>query len=190
MSLVGHNALNQAISSNRDNLDPGSILGDLNTYAANAFSRSESDDSADVKDGMDIALCVYNREEGILEYAGAYCPLYVVRQGELTTYKPDKFSIGSPDNAGAVYKSNRIELQDGDMVYVFSDGYADQFGGEKGKKFLYKPFRSLLTRISAIHLGDQEKEISNTMEMWRKGGIEVQEQIDDMLIIGVRHTLS
>ncbi len=189
MSLVGHNALNHAISNNPE-LNPALIMADLNKYAANAFSRSETDNSGDVKDGMDIALCVYDKAESVVEYSGAYSPLYIVRDNELITYKADKLAIGSPDRVQSNYSTNRIELKENDMMYVFSDGYADQFGGEKGKKFLYKPFRNLLIRISKDYLGDQHKEISNAMEMWRKGGFEIQEQIDDMLIMGVRHTAS
>lgn len=187
MSLVGHNAINQAISVNKE-LDPSKILLDLNRYAANAFSRSKTTDTTDdIKDGMDMALCVYDREAGIVEYAGANNPLYIIRNEKLTTYRPDKIAIGSPSRTNEVFQSHVIHLEENDMIYMFSDGYADQFGGPKGKKFLLEPFRRLLTDVSGDTLDTQQIRIAETMEEWRKGWSKEEEQIDDILIMGVRH---
>ncbi len=187
MSLVGHNALNRAIAENQD-LDPGKVLNSLRFHAANAFSRSTSDNTDTIKDGMDVALCVYDRSNATVAYSGAFNPLYIVRNGELSIYRADKISIGSPDKLVTGFSTQTIALEKGDMLYIFSDGYVDQFGGEKGKKFLYKPFREMLTAISTLPVEDQNTELASRMDLWRLGGAQVQEQIDDMLIIGVRHT--
>ncbi len=186
MSLVGHNALNRAIAENQD-LDPGKVLNSLHFHAANAFSRSSSGSTDTIKDGMDVALCVYDRDDSKVSFSGAFNPLYIVRKGDLSIYKGDKISIGSPDQMKTGFSTQTIDLEKGDMMYIFSDGYVDQFGGEKGKKFLYKPFREMLIKVSEEGVDDQVTELASRMDLWRLGGAQVQEQIDDMLIIGVRH---
>lgn len=187
MSLVGHNALNQAISVNEE-MDPSKIMLDLNQYAANAFSRTTSADTTDdIKDGMDMALCVYDKKASTVEYAGANNPLYLIRDEKLVTYKADKIAIGSPSRTNEPFHKHLIHLEEDDMIYIFSDGYADQFGGPKGKKFLLEPFRRLLTDISGETLDTQHIRIADTMEEWRKGWSKVEEQIDDILIMGIRH---
>jgi serine phosphatase RsbU (regulator of sigma subunit)/HAMP domain-containing protein len=182
MSLVGHNALNHALNENPD-LDPGQILTDLNEFAIDALNRSVDDSSG--RDGMDMALCVYDRASETVEYAGAFNPLYIVREKELTTYKPDKIVLGSPEYSESKFKTTRVKLEGGDMIYIFSDGYADQFGGEKGKKFMYKPFRKLLVDVSTEPTDKQLQQIETTFTEWRMG---LHEQIDDILVMGVRHT--
>lgn len=186
MSLVGHNALNRAVNENPD-LNPAKILKDLSRLSAKALNRTV--DSVNNRDGMDLALCVYDKEAGILEYAGAFNPLYIYREGQLLSYKPDKIVIGDTEHESQEYTRYRIELQSGDMIYIFSDGYVDQFGGKRGRKFMYGPFRSLLHRISNLPVKQQHKETEAAMDKWMKtgGGEKGHEQVDDILIIGVRH---
>jgi serine phosphatase RsbU (regulator of sigma subunit) len=140
---------------------------------------------------MDMALCVYDKKASTLDYAGAFSPLYIIRDGEVITYRPDKIVIGSPEYAKQHFKKQRVKLQDGDMIYIFSDGYVDQFGGEKGRKFMYEPFRNLLTEAASLPVEQQLKLIENNMERWRGGSgkNQMHEQVDDMLIIGVRHSI-
>ena len=110
-----------------------------------------------------------------------YNPLYLVRGDEILVTKADKFAIGGVD-PDKEFTNHEIKLQKGDLVYVFSDGYADQFGGEKGKKFMYRKFRELLQEISTFSMAEQKKKLNDVLEEWR-GDIE---QIDDIIIIGVR----
>ena len=135
-----------------------------------------------VRDGMDMALCNYDPIKRVLEYAGANAPLYVVRGDEMLQFSPDKRPIGSYELAGHRFTDHRIKLEEGDMVYLFSDGYADQFGGPKGKKFLYRRFRELLVEISKFPAEQQRRMLDEAFQSWRKG----HEQVDDILVMGMR----
>jgi serine phosphatase RsbU (regulator of sigma subunit)/HAMP domain-containing protein len=184
MSLVGHNSLNHAVSNNPD-LDPGKILRDLSSFSATALHRSSDDQGS--RDGMDLALCVYDPKNGVIEYAGAFNPLYLVRDKKLYETKADKIAVGSPENLDKEFHTHRVELQQDDMIYIFSDGYVDQFGGKSGRKFMYKPFREMLISISQLTHEEQHEKVERTMENWRLTEKGFEEQVDDMLIIGVRH---
>ena len=178
MSLVGHNGLNRVVKEG-GRTRPGEVLDVLNRIA---FEALHKDRDQYVRDGMDMALCVYDPISLILEYAGANCPLYVVRKGEVLQFPPNKTSIGGFAMAGRSFKDHSIQLQAGDAIYVFSDGYADQFGGPKGKKFLYRQFRELLVRISQ-ETPDRKKVLLNQAFNDWKG---TQEQVDDILVMGMQ----
>ena len=108
--------------------------------------------------------------------------MYLIRNKEFTIIKADKFAIGSFDPGTKEYTNHTLKLEKGDMIYLFSDGYADQFGGEKGKKFKSRAFRDLLLSIQEKGMDEQRAIIDNTFESW-KGDLE---QIDDVCVIGVR----
>jgi serine phosphatase RsbU (regulator of sigma subunit)/HAMP domain-containing protein len=179
MSLIGHNGLNQA-AKERQRSRPSEVMNELNRIAYQALHKDREQHL--VRDGMDMALCSYDPATGVLDYSGANCPLYLVRNGEVLPYSPDKSAIGSYDREGSSFHEHRIELQRGDMVYVFSDGYADQFGGPKGKKFLYRRFRELLQEISAQPTDRQRMLLHDAFNAWRGA----HEQVDDILVIGMR----
>jgi serine phosphatase RsbU (regulator of sigma subunit)/HAMP domain-containing protein len=179
MSLIGHNGLNQAIRE-RGSGRPSEVLKTLNRIAFEALHKDR--EQFLVRDGMDMALCKYDPERRVLEYAGANAPLYVVRGGEVLRFHPDKRPIGSFDLEGQEFTDHRILLEQGDMVYIFSDGYADQFGGPKGKKFLYNRFRELLLEISRFPAESQSRMLEEAFRGWRGG----HEQVDDILVIGMR----
>ena len=128
---------------------------------------------------MDIALC--SIEGNTLKYAGAHNPLWIIRKGEILETKADKQPIGQFDHPQP-YTTHTIELQKEDTIYIFSDGYVDQFGGEKGKKFKSRAFKELLLSIQDKSMQEQKTIIDNAFESW-KGDLE---QIDDVCIIGVR----
>jgi len=128
---------------------------------------------------MDIALCSLNGNK--LQYAGAHNPLWIIRNGEILVTKANKQPIGKFDNP-VPYTTHSLELQKGDILYIFSDGYVDQFGGEKGKKFKVKAFRELLLGIQDKSMENQRLLIDETFENWR-GSLE---QIDDVCVIGVK----
>ena len=179
MSLVGANGLNGAIKEHKLN-DPGMILDDLNAYSHESLNK-EGDENA-VRDGMDIALCAIDYKNMQLDYAGAYNPLYIIRNGEILITKGDKFAIGSFEPGAKHFNTQSIPLEKGDVIYVFSDGYADQFGGLKGKKFMYRQFRETLFSIKDLPMDEQRALLDQKIEAW-KGSFE---QVDDILIIGVR----
>ena len=179
MSLVGANGLNAAVKEHRLQ-NPGKILDDLNNYASESLYK-QGDENA-VRDGMDIAICSIDYKKMLLEYAGAYNPLYIVRDNEIVITKGDKFAIGSFNPYTKSFATHKIPLLSGDIVYVFSDGYADQFGGLKGKKYMYKQFRETLLSIKDLPMEEQRLALDNKIEKW-KGSYE---QVDDILIIGVQ----
>ena len=179
MSLIGHNGLNQA-AKERNKSRPSEVLADLNRIAYEALHKDR--EQYLVRDGMDMALCSYDPARGVLEYAGANCPLYLVREGQVLPFAPDKNAIGSFDLTGHSFTDHRIRLQTGDMVYIFSDGYPDQFGGPKGKKFLYRRFRELLVEISTHPTDRQRNMLNDAFNAWRGA----HEQVDDILVIGMR----
>ncbi len=177
MSLVGYNVLNQVT---KVFTKPSTILNNLNRMSAEAL-RFSLDGNEEIKDGMDLALCSIDEESLELEYAGAYNPVWVLRDGELISLEPDKFAIGSFVYGEKEFSNHSYQLQAGDRVYVFSDGYADQFGGEKGKKFMKKQFRNLIISIQNQGMKAQKSILEDALDDW-KGDLE---QVDDILIIGI-----
>ncbi len=178
MSIVGYNALNEAL---RTNDNPGSILDALNRGVSKTLHNNSSMGTT-TKDGMDLALCCYDAKTKELQFAGAYNPLYLIRDGEVVQVKADKFAIGTYyEDESKKFTNHTIQLQPNDYIYVFSDGYADQFGGPKGKKFMYKRFRDYLLTLNGKSMGTQKEFLNNTLEDW-KGPLE---QIDDILVIGM-----
>jgi serine phosphatase RsbU (regulator of sigma subunit) len=178
MSLVGHNGLNQSIKEHGITR-PSDVLRDLNRIS---YEMLHKDRDQFVRDGMDMALCALDRERMVLEYAGANCPLYLVRDDEVVQYQPDKRPIGGFEPGDLGFTDHRIQLRKGDVVYIFSDGYADQFGGPKGKKFLYRRFRELLVEIHSQPMDRQKNLLLEALNQWRGA----QEQVDDVLVIGMR----
>lgn len=174
VSVICNNALNRSV---RDyNLtEPAKILDKTREIFIQEFDNSDED----VKDGMDIALC--SLQNNTLEYAGANNPLWLIRNNELIEIKANKQPIGKFDNP-TPYLNHTINLQKGDTFYVFSDGYADQFGGEKGKKFKSANFKKLLLSIQKQSMEEQKKTLQSSFKNW-KGNLE---QLDDVCIIGVR----
>lgn len=184
MSLLGHNALQHI---GKVYTQPGKILDRLNELARNVLHRGEGsglDAEDQVPDGMDIGLVSINLEEGQMEYAGANSPAYIVRAGEVIELKPDKRAIASFEPGTHRYQTHRMALEDGDMIYCASDGYADQFGGPKGRKFMRKRFRALLEEMALMSVDEQERQLRENIESWRMAANE--EQVDDILVCGVR----
>ena len=179
VSIVGYNLLNKMVDDLKISL-PSEILINLNKYMADALSH---EGETNVKDGMDISLCLLDKENLKLEFSGANNPLYIIRKGELIEIKGDKLAIGSYYFREERFFNNHIiDLQKNDMIYSFTDGYADQFGGPKGKKFMYKQFKKLLIDMAEKPLSEQKPILINNFEQWR-GDLE---QVDDICIIGVR----
>lgn len=180
MSIVGYNQLKQAIITT-DGGNPAQILDHLNIGVSETLH--QKDENSTSKDGMDIAICSIDYNTLELDYAGAFNPLYLLRNGEIIQTKGDKFPIGSfLDGETPNFTNNTIQLEKGDQLYIFSDGYADQFGGPRGKKFMYKKFRDLLIANGEKELSVQKELLKESLFDWMKD----EEQVDDILVIGVR----
>lgn len=178
MSIIGNNALNNAL---REFDTPSEILDSLNQGISSTLHNNTIGVST-TKDGMDLALCCYDPKTQEIQYAGAFNPLYIIRNNDIIQTKADKFAIGTYfDNPKQKYTNHKFELQKEDRVYIFSDGYADQFGGPKGKKLMYKNFREYLITIHKETVQNQKKLLNDNIEKW-KGNLE---QIDDILVIGM-----
>ncbi|TND00897.1 MAG: response regulator with CheY-like receiver, AAA-type ATPase, and DNA-binding domain [Bacteroidetes bacterium] len=180
MSILGNNMLAQ-IMRETPLTNAAAILDTLNELAGKTINQN-SDEGA-VRDGMDMSLCIFDPATRQLDYAGANNPLYIFRGKQFTEVKADKIPIGYiEDSESKKFTNHRIQLEAGDTVYIFSDGYADQFGGPKGKKFMVNQFRNMLGQIYNKPMEDQKKQLDETIESWR-GGLE---QVDDILVIGFR----
>lgn len=178
MSIVGHNLLKDTLK-NTNNVSPAEIMNTLNEGVANTLHTTSEKQT---KDGMDMALCALNYDTLELQFAAAFNPLYLVRNGELIQYKADKFPVGAFVGEKQSFNNNVLQLQKDDIIYIFSDGYADQFGGPKGKKYMAGNFRELLLKISSLSINEQKVALDKTIEEWR-GNLE---QVDDVLVIGVK----
>ncbi len=176
VSVVCSNALNRTVKE-FGITEPGKILDKVRELVLETFEKSESE----VKDGMDISLCCINQKTGELQWSGAYNPLWYIQNGEMKEVIADKQPIGKTDVAKA-FNTNKLKLNKGDILYLFTDGYADQFGGPKGKKFKYKQFQELLVQNSKMKMQEQKQFIETAFEEWQ-GNLE---QVDDVLVIGIR----
>ena len=181
MSIIGYELLRNII--NLQGIEkPGNILNKLNEDFSSIFE-TDGDRDFSFRDGMDIGFCVIDRKNNMLEFAGAFSPLYLVRNKSIIEIKGNRFSVGIMDDLiNESFENHTMKLKKGDMIYLFSDGYPDQFGGEEGKKFKYRRFRHLLLNIHALPVNEQEKMLEQSIVQWMGDN----EQVDDILIIGVR----
>ncbi len=174
VSVICSNALQRCLREYQL-ADPGQILDKTREIVIEKFDQGDED----VKDGMDIALCSLDGMK--LKYAGAHNPLWIIRNGEIIVTRANKEPIGK-FHIQSAYQTHDVDLQSGDTIYLFSDGYVDQFGGEKGKKFKSKAFKELLLGIQSESMEKQRDSINTAFENW-KGDLE---QVDDVCVIGVR----
>lgn len=182
MSIVGHNLLDRVVGE-QNITQPAKILDELNKSLGDTLRQTDLEDNT-VRDGMDIALCSFNRKTGLLHYAGAYNPLWLIRNNELIEIKANKFPIGN-SKSGEInrFTNHEIQLQKGDTLYIFSDGYSDQFGGPAGKKFKSSSLKTLLLNSQHLSMDEQKLMLDITNVKWREG----HEQVDDILVIGTRY---
>ena len=182
MCMIGTSLLDQIVHENED-APPSTILTLLNQGIQNALKQSQTE----TQDGMDIALCSIDRKNKILSFSGAMRPLYYFRNldGKITfeEFKPDKNPIGGiHGRADKKFTLHTTPYQKGDTIYLFSDGFADQFGGENGKKLMTKKFRELIVSIQHLKMAEQYYYLENFMDKWKNG----YDQVDDVIIMGIR----
>lgn len=180
VSIVSSSLLDTS-KSNRDVNTPAEALDFLNKEINQTFNSQYSEEK--IRDGMDVVICSLKIGSRELNFAGAKNPLFIVRKGELIEIKGDKQPVGFIDEGvSKPFTNHTIELQENDVIYTFSDGFADQFGGEKGKKYMYKKFKELLISVANLPMDEQKLLLNKEFESW-KGKLD---QLDDVLLIGVR----
>jgi serine phosphatase RsbU (regulator of sigma subunit) len=178
LSVVGNSLLTQIINE-RKVTDPGKVLDLLHDDVINTLNQRNSDST----DGMDVAICALDPNKNILKYAGANRPLWIVRQGELLVYNANKFPVGGLQiSHEGNFMTHEIQLQRDDTFYISSDGYADQFGGESGKKLMTKKFKEVLIQINHMEMPVQKQYLEDFFNDWKGKN----EQVDDVLVIGVK----
>jgi PAS domain S-box-containing protein len=161
-------------------LDPAAILHAVDQELTLFLGKEGGGASA--RDGMDIALCVFDQPARTVAFAGAFRPLLLIRDGSLTEYRADRFPIGFYGAVEKTFTTTHIPLQEGDRVYLSSDGYADQFGGEQGKKFTKRKFYELLQASSSMEMEEQRAYLDYAHNNWRQDTV----QTDDVLVAGVK----
>lgn len=179
MSMLGVSLLNEIIL-NRNITAPDEILNNLRSMVIESLNQREA--RTEVKDGMDMTVCVVDFDNDKLHFAGANNPLYHIRKGELTQYKADKMPVAIHERMDA-FTPVEVDLQKGDTFYTFSDGYVDQFGGPRQKKFLAKNFRNVLMDVQELDMIEQGIRLDKVFEEFRAD----VEQVDDVVVIGVRY---
>ncbi len=197
MSIIGYDGLNRAIID-YELTRADKIVSALNEYLTETLKLTGS---VEVKDAMDIALCVYNEDKSQIEFTGARSPLYLLRESEnmllvndeeqepvlesekarLFVVKPDRKSV-EPTEKAEVFTNKHIFVEKGDVIYIFSDGFADQFGGDQEKKFGYKRLRETLLSFEGMSMKDQKKKLEQVINNWKAD----YEQVDDITFIGKR----
>lgn len=179
MSMIGLEILDKTI--NVDNIEKPSAVLDILSKELEKTFRSEKNIGTIIRDGMDIGMCLIDKENRRIEYAGAFFPLYLLRDNSLIEIKGDKLNIGM-NPAGISYTNHEISVNEDDILYIFSDGYVDQFGGNENKKFTYRRFRYLLTTIHRFPLSDQKAILEDNIRTWMGANL----QIDDIMVLGFK----
>ncbi len=179
MSMLNISCLNEAIEGQKLK-EPAEILNFTRSKIIKHLSNDGSE--AGGKDGMDCSLISFDLEHQKLTYSAANNPIWIVRNNEMIELKPDKMPVGKHDRDSESFKQHEFELQKNDMVYALTDGMPDQFGGPKGKKFMYKQLKELLISISTFPLDNQKQKLQSEFTEWKSE----MEQVDDVLLIGVR----
>jgi serine phosphatase RsbU (regulator of sigma subunit) len=185
--MLGNSFLNEIVVENKI-FKADEILNKLRSKIISAL---EQKGGTQQKDGMDISLCVWNKLDNTLEFAGANNPLWLLKNAvsssgvenkELQEYKADKMPIGTYLENEVPFSSTIIQLQKGDIIFLSTDGYADQFGGPKGKKYKYKPLIDSLIKNSNLSMEEQKASLEIAFNDWKHH----HEQVDDVSLIGVR----
>ena len=184
MSMLGIAFLNEIVTEDfyaSDNCTAAIILDNLRDKIKKTLRQTGSGDNQ-TSDGMDMSIVLINTENLMVQFAGAYNPLYIVRNNKLTEVHADKMPVGIYVKDDQNFTNKRAQLQKNDILYMFSDGYYDQFGEETGRKFMKKRFRELLEEISPKSMKEQYEILDKTFTEW-KGNTE---QSDDVLVTGIK----
>ncbi len=179
MSMMGNNFLSSIVET-EGKTNPAEILQEMNKRTKASLQNKEA--SVTANDGMDLALCSIDFKNQTLYFAGAYRPLVFIRDGQLNELKGDKHSIGGISEFDTTFTLHQLNIQKGDTFYIYTDGYADQFGGHKNRKYMAGKLKEFLLEISSKDMSDQQQLLSENHFNWRGDN----EQVDDLLVIGFR----
>jgi serine phosphatase RsbU (regulator of sigma subunit) len=179
MSMIGLELIQKIINEMKVD-DSDQMLLTMNRELESAFFKEESG-KALIRDGIEMSMCIIDKKTKEMEFSGAFLPVYIVRDDKLIEIKGDKKNVVQ-SFAMVSFNRSTFRLREGDILYLFSDGYADQFGGPENKKFMYRRLRHILLTISKYPLLDQERILDETITSWMDG----HDQIDDMMILGVK----
>lgn len=183
LSILGVTFLQLVISKYAPK-SPSVTLNYMREYLMNSLNQTGVE--YEQKDGIDMSLCFIHTKTNRLQYSGAFNSMYIVRKNAIIQLDGDKMPIGVAAEFEESFTSKSIDLINDDMLYLFTDGYPDQFGGPEGKKFKYKPFRRLLIECAGLDPEIQKQVIINEFNLW-KGN---QKQIDDISILGIKYAVS
>lgn len=180
LSILGISFLNQIVDRN-EKISAANVLNHLREHVMKALQQTGVEHEQ--KDGIDMALCIINHQEHQLQFAGAFSPLYVIKNSNRLIEVPgDKMPIGIAAEVEIAFKNHIIDMEPNDTVYMFSDGFVDQFGGPEGKKYKYRPFRNLLLNICSLSMEEQKVTLLSALNEWRG----TLPQLDDITIFGFR----
>jgi serine phosphatase RsbU (regulator of sigma subunit) len=179
MSMLGISFLEEIISK-RGILDSGEILSELRNEIQRALHQKGFREGT--KDGMDISLCIVDYKEKSVQYSGAYNDLYLIRENVLIEYKADRMPIGIYDLSNEKFTRHDFQFMPRDVIYMFSDGFADQFGGPDNKKYKYASLKNFLLKINNLPLNKQKMKLENEFYSWKGANL----QVDDVLILGLK----
>ncbi|RKX17374.1 MAG: hypothetical protein DRP35_11025, partial [Candidatus Zixiibacteriota bacterium] len=177
MSMLGIAFLTDIVNRSSKLLSTSEVLENLRSYIKLALQEKD--------DGMDMAMLRFDFKKKEVEFSGANNPLIIVRKNELLEFKPTHAPVGRYIK-NIPFKAEKIKLKKGDMLYIFSDGYIDQFGGKDGNKFMKKQFKELLVEISEKSMNTQKEKLDKIMLTWRKQPTKEYPQLDDILVVGIK----
>lgn len=180
MSLLGITYLNEIVSRNNCT-NAGTILNQLREYVMSALS--QTGEETEQKDGIDLSFCILDTRNNTLSFAGAFNPVYIIHDQQLFEISGDMMPVGVGAEEEKPFTSHSYNLRINDTIYLFTDGFADQFGGPAGRKFKYRPFREMLIGVSHLPMNEQKLRIKKTFDSW-KGN---HRQLDDVLVFGFRY---
>ncbi|MFP4447598.1 MAG: response regulator [Bacteroidales bacterium] len=185
MSMLGIAFLNEIVNKITENkhiyaLQANEILNQLRNYIISSLHQTTDDSES--KDGIDLAMVILDFDNKKLQYAGAHNPLYIIRNQEFIEKKADRMPVAIHKKADKPFTNHEVDFQEGDTLYIFSDGFPDQIGGDKGRKFMSRHFKNLLSEIHEKPMNEQKSILERKFEEWKNG----YEQLDDILIIGAK----
>ena len=179
MSLIGITFLNKIVNE-KNIYNADEILNRLRNNVVNSLH--QADEGNESLDGMDISLIVYDKKENTIEYAGAMNSIYIIRNNKLIEYYADRMPIGMYEFINKPFTKQTIKVKEGDNIYLFTDGYPDQFGGENNTKLKYHRFKELLLKHHTLLHEKQQETLEQELNNWRGKN----EQVDDILVMGIK----
>ena len=179
MSMIGSNMLKNIVEK-KNVTEPASILNEMNRRLKTTFNHNNI--SGKIVDGMEAAICAFDLSTGVLEFSGAKRPLMVVKKDSHEVIKPNSFGISHETPPNYAFTNHIVNLEEDDYIYMFTDGYTDQFGGEEGRRFMKSKFIELINSIRKISMEEQQVYVEQSFDNWKGEN----EQVDDVLVMGFK----